>query len=138
MFNGEIIFHLKNDTQDVLLLRVKGLIKLLPNSGLKKFCVIFYHAPNILLWSTKCRAGQQLCSNTLKRTNWNVIFLWRIMNCPVKQMTKTHFRYTIWLLISEKNYHDMHVSSSSWMHTQKVSTRHTGKLCTKISNSFSP
>ena len=70
MFNGEIIFH-KKDTEKVIYvitLQVKDLM-IISSSGLKKLCVHFYHAPNILLWGTKYCARKQFCSNTLEGIN---------------------------------------------------------------------
>ena len=57
-----------------------------------------------------------------------------IENGHVLQIAKAHFRYTIWFLVSEKNV--------SWdffaveLVYDKVWTRHTKTLCTKMSNSF--
>ena len=51
---------------------------------------------------------------------------------------KVHFKYTIWFMISEKS-----ITRCTFLHFvarmhQKILTRHTEKLCTKIYNSFNP
>ena len=56
-----------------------------------------------------------------------------------KQIAKAHFSYTIWLMISEKSimaYTFLHYGGERTQKSQQ--TRHTKKIFTRISNSFSP
>ena len=47
---------------------------LISNSGLKKLCAHFYHAPKILLRVTKYCARKQFYSNTPEGMNWTFLF----------------------------------------------------------------
>ena len=107
--NGEVMFHssFKKDIENgekVVLLEVKGL----SISGLKKFCVCFYHSTS---WNMKYQLQKQLCSFENERL--------------------ISLSYAISFLISEKKYYKAHVSLPWYMHASKVSTRHT-------KNDFSP
>ena len=78
--NGEVMFHssFKKDIENgekVVLLEVKGL----SISGLKKFCVCFYHSTS---WNMKYQLRKQLCSFENERL--------------------ISLSYAIWFLISEK------------------------------------
>ena len=110
----------------------------LSNSGLKTFCARLYHVPNILLRGTKYRAKENDGVAMLyKGTNWKFIFLWRVINWHVLQIAKAHFRCSIWFMISLKS-----ITRCSFLCrgalVHQISARHTKKLCTGISNSFSP
>ena len=74
VFNREVTFLLKKILERLCYYKWKAWYKLLSSSGLKKCCTHFYHAPNILLRSTKYRARIRLCSKLKKGTNWKFIF----------------------------------------------------------------
>ena len=118
MFNGEITWHLKRR------------LKRLCHCKWKAWYIFIIHQ-FIFIWEGNkilpCSQG----SNTLwKGTNWKFIFLWRKINWYGLQIAKSHFSYTIWLMISEKS---MMVSTflhhgDARMYQKSQQTRHTEKI----------
>ena len=103
--NEEIIFS------DWKSCQMKGFIQLLSNSGLKKLCACFCHAPDILLSGMEYRAWKQLCSNPLKKKKLKVDISLRVINWHALWIAKVHISYTIWFMISEKS-----IASSIFLH----------------------
>ena len=126
--------------KDTLLKRLcyfkwKAWYKLFSSSGLKKYCIRFYHAPNILLRCMKYGGSKRLCSNARV-----FISLWRKINWHVLQIVKARFRHTIWFMISEKTMTKcafIH-RGDGHMHQKSHQKRLTKNLCSRISNSFNP
>ena len=127
MFNGEVICHLKRRLKRLCYYKWKAWYTLLPSSGLKEDWAHFYHPPVISFfeWGTSkyCHWAPSFCSN--KVTNWKILFPWRKINRHVLKTAKAHFSYLISLI--------------KWlMYQESQQTRHTKKLFTRISDSFSP
>ena len=93
------------------------------SSGLKHFCVHFYHPPVILFErDTKyqnCHGAPSCVAIVWKGKNWKFIFLWRKINWHGLLIAKHHFGYTIWLMISEKS-----IMAYTFLH-------HGDQACTK-------
>ena len=82
------MFHsaFEKDTEKVVLLEVKDLIKLLSSSGLKKFCVRSYHQTSF------CFEGHETVKYWLRK-----------QLCSFENKRLISFSYTIWFMILEKN-----------------------------------
>ena len=75
---------------------------------------------------------------------WKFMVPWRKISWHILQIAKVHFRDSIWFAVSEKNLIPTTVQGASFFTlvvracTKKSQqTRHTKKLCIRISNSFS-
>ena len=148
IFDGEIIFHLKKETEKIVLLQVKGLIQIIVKFRTEK---IFLHVSlslprNIILRGIDILWTNNHCVAILsKGTSWKFMVPCRKVNWHVLQTAKTHLRYSNWFMISEKKYYlrqfEVHVSSP-WlcMQVPKSLCKQAiqKKLCTRISNFFSP
>ena len=117
----------KKETEKIMLLQVKGLIHIIVKFRTKEDWAHFCHPPVISFfeWGTNknCHWAPSFCS--YKVTNWKILFPWRKINWHVLKTAKAHFSYLISLI--------------KWlMYQESQQTRHTKKLLTRISDSFSP
>ena len=111
LFNGKIIFHsaFKKDTEKVVLFRYwkwKAWCKLLSSSGLKKFCVRFYHQASS--WGAW----------------WNISYKSNCAHLKMKNSSHSATQFGWWSL-KKKKKSQVHISSPWCMHAPNVETRHT-------------
>ena len=92
----------------------------------------FWGAQNIVHENNGCVA---LLS---KGTNWKFTFPWWEINWYVVQTGKTNFRYTIWIMCSEKSIIRWTFSFVVHAWGSKIPNKANKKLCTRMSNSFCP
>ena len=113
-----------NETEKTVLLQVKASYKLLSNLGLKIFFAPFYHLPNILLRGKKFCVPNMVQQHSKKEEIGKFIFPW-IRH--VLQITKAHFRYKIWFMVSEKSITRVHVFSPGGPRMYQKSANNTYK-----------
>ena len=132
-----------------MLLQVKGLIQIIVKFRTEKN--IYMHVSiihQISFWGAQNIEHQILGSKILSEkglNKWKFIFLYRKINCHVLQIAKVHISYAIWFMISEKKYYELRgkrffMVVVPHMYIPKFSANNKAykKICTRISNSFSP